>query len=229
MLAHSRVAGGSSARYRIVVFEGAGPQVLAEENRALVSVWAALVSVVAIYFLTSNFWKAALIGAFVGGSAMLGFGPRWVLGGSFAMLKQRSGTGQLKLENDAVVALTKILPSTPGKATITDGVPFSGGTYRLDTKDAAARIRVVAYASSAQPNEAVIAVFLGGGKLPLAIASKPTAGNRREKIKLSLDIPKVADQLELEFRVGPGQPGTIVFNGPENAAKRVVTTVTVTE
>jgi hypothetical protein len=145
------------------------------------------------------------------------------------VLKERSGTGQLKWENDAVVALTKILPSAPGKATITDGVPFSGGTYRLDTKDAAARIRVVAYASSAQPNEAVIAVFLGGGKLPLAMASKPTAGNRREKIELSLDIPKVADQLELEFRVGPGQPGTIVFNGPENAAERAVTTVTVME
>src|SRR5262249_10919317 len=101
------------------------------------------------------------------------------------VLKQRSGTGQLKWENDAVVPLTKILPSAPGKATIADGLPFSGGTYQLDTKDAAARIRVVAYASSAQPNEAVIAVFLGGGKLPLAMASKPTAGNRREKIELS--------------------------------------------
>jgi FkbM family methyltransferase len=145
------------------------------------------------------------------------------------VLKQRSGTGQLKWENDAVVALTKILPSAPGKATITDGVPFSGGIYRLDTNDVAARIRVVAYASSAQPNEAVIAVFLDGGKLPLAMASKPTADNRREKIELSLDIPSVAGQLELEFRVGPGQPGTIVFNGPENAPERAVTVVTVTE
>ena len=99
----------------------------------------------------------------------------------------------------------------------------------MDTKDAAARIRVVAYASSAEPNEAVIAVFLAGSKLPLALASKPIADNRREKIELSIDIPSVEGQLELEFRVGPGQPGTIVFNGPENAPERAVTVVTVAE
>jgi hypothetical protein len=88
---------------------------------------------------------------------------------------------------------------------------------------------VVAYASSAQPNEAVIAAFLAGGKLPLALASKPTADNRREKIELNLDNPGIAGELELEFRVGPGWPGMIVFNGPENAPERVVTVVTVTE
>jgi hypothetical protein len=59
---------------------------LTEEDRALVlSVWAALVSVVAIYFLIGSFWKAALIGAFVGISSLLGYGTRWVLKGSFAI------------------------------------------------------------------------------------------------------------------------------------------------
>jgi hypothetical protein len=59
---------------------------LTEEDRALVlSVWAALVSVVAIYFLIGSFWKAALIGAFVGGSSMLGWGTRWALNGSFVI------------------------------------------------------------------------------------------------------------------------------------------------
>ena len=59
---------------------------LTQEDRALVlSVWAALVSVIAIYFLTGNFWKAALIGVFVGGSSLLGYGTRWVLKGSFAI------------------------------------------------------------------------------------------------------------------------------------------------
>ena len=138
-------------------------------------------------------------------------------------------TGPVKWENHAVVALTNILPSAPGQATITDGVGFSGGTYEPHKKDGAARIRVVAYASSAEPNEAVVAVFLVGGKSPLALASKPTSDNKREKIELSLDIPRVAGQLELVFRVGPGQPGTIVFNGPKNAPERAVTIVTVTE
>ena len=137
------------------------------------------------------------------------------------------GTGPVKWENDTVVPLTKILPSDPGKATITDGVAFSGGPYRSQAK--AARIRVVAYASSAEANEAVIAVFLVGVKSPLALASKPTADNKREKIELGLDIPKVAGQLDLEFRAGPGQPGSIVFNGPENAPERALTVVTVTE
>jgi hypothetical protein len=140
-----------------------------------------------------------------------------------------AGTGSVKWENDAVVELTKVLPSAPGKATIADGVPFYGGTYQPRTNDAGARVHVVAYASSAELNEAVVAVFLAGGKLPLALASKPTSDNRREKIELSLDIPKVAGQLDLQFRIGPGQPGTIVFNGPENAPERAVTVVTVTE
>ena len=74
----------------------------------------------------------------------------------------------------------------------------------------------------------MIAVFLVGVKSPLALASKPTADNKREKIELSVDIPKVG-QLDLEFRAGPGQPGSIVFNGPENAPERAVTVVTVTE
>jgi hypothetical protein len=59
---------------------------LTEEDRALVlSIWAGLVSVVAIFFLTGSAWKAALIGAFVGGSSLLGYGTPWVLKGSFAI------------------------------------------------------------------------------------------------------------------------------------------------
>ena len=58
---------------------------MTEEKRALLlPLWAALVSVVAIYFLTENYWKALLIATFVAGSAMLGYGARWVLMGSFA-------------------------------------------------------------------------------------------------------------------------------------------------
>jgi hypothetical protein len=55
-----------------------------EERSDILSLWAGLVSVVAIYFLIGSFWKAVLIGAFVGGSAALGYGTRWLLKGSFA-------------------------------------------------------------------------------------------------------------------------------------------------
>jgi hypothetical protein len=143
------------------------------------------------------------------------------------VLEERSGIGAVKWENDAVVELTKILPSVPGKATKVDGVPFAGGTYR--SKTGGVHIHVVAYASSAEPNEAVIAVFAPGANFPLALASKPTADNKREKIELSLEMPKATGRMDLEFRVGPGQPGTIAFNGPKNAPERAVTVVTVTE
>jgi hypothetical protein len=56
-----------------------------EEWADILSLWAGLVSVVAIYFLIGNIWKAALIGAFVGGSVALGYGTQWVLKGSFAI------------------------------------------------------------------------------------------------------------------------------------------------
>ena len=55
-----------------------------EERRDILSLWAGFVSAVAIYFLVGSFWKAVLIGAFVGGSALLGYGTRWLLNGSFA-------------------------------------------------------------------------------------------------------------------------------------------------
>ena len=56
-----------------------------EEWREILSWWAAFVSAVAIYFLIGSFWKAVLIGAFVGGSAVLGYGTRWLLNCSFAV------------------------------------------------------------------------------------------------------------------------------------------------
>ena len=56
-----------------------------EERRDILSLWAGFVLAVAIYFLIGSFWKAVLIGAFVGGSAVLGYGTRWLLNGSFAV------------------------------------------------------------------------------------------------------------------------------------------------
>jgi hypothetical protein len=57
----------------------------AERRAEVLPLWAGLVSVIAVYFLTGNFLKAALVGAFVGGSSLLGYGAKWVLMGSFAI------------------------------------------------------------------------------------------------------------------------------------------------
>ena len=68
------------------LFERAGQRMFTEEQRAqILSLWAGLVAVFAIYFLTGKFWKAALIGVFVCVSSALGYGTRWVLTGSFAI------------------------------------------------------------------------------------------------------------------------------------------------
>jgi hypothetical protein len=56
-----------------------------EQRRDILALWAGFVSTVAIYFLIGSFWKAVFIGAFVGGSAVLGYGRRWLLNGSFAV------------------------------------------------------------------------------------------------------------------------------------------------
>ena len=59
---------------------------MTEEKRAQgLALWAGLVSVAAIYFLTGDYWRASLIGVFVGVSAVLGYATSWVLKGSFAI------------------------------------------------------------------------------------------------------------------------------------------------
>jgi hypothetical protein len=53
------------------------------EGKRLValSLWIGVVVFSAIVYLTGSYWKAILIGTFVSGSCMLGFGRSWVLRG----------------------------------------------------------------------------------------------------------------------------------------------------
>jgi hypothetical protein len=55
-----------------------------EQRKDILSLWAGFVAAVAIYFLIGSFWKAVLIGVFVGGSVLLRYGTRSLLNGSFA-------------------------------------------------------------------------------------------------------------------------------------------------
>ena len=57
----------------------------AEQREQVLPLWAGLVSFVAVYFLTSNVWKARVLAVFVCVSAMLGYGARCVLIGSFVI------------------------------------------------------------------------------------------------------------------------------------------------
>jgi hypothetical protein len=82
---HFRVARGSGVHYRLMPPNSRGLRMTEERQAQVLSLWAALVSVVALYFLTGSYWKAALIGVFVGISSVLGYGKQWVLKGSFAI------------------------------------------------------------------------------------------------------------------------------------------------
>jgi uncharacterized membrane protein YcfT len=50
---------------------------------AALSLWVGAVVFSALLYLTGSYWKAILIGTFVSGSCVLGFGRSWVLRGSF--------------------------------------------------------------------------------------------------------------------------------------------------
>jgi hypothetical protein len=62
-----------------------GLRMTEQERTQVLALWAALASGVAIYFLTGDYWKMALIGVFVGVSALLGYATQWVLRGSFVI------------------------------------------------------------------------------------------------------------------------------------------------
>jgi hypothetical protein len=59
---------------------------LTEDKRLMaLSLWLGVVLFSAILYLTGSYWKAILIGTFVLGSYLLGFGRSWLLRGSFAV------------------------------------------------------------------------------------------------------------------------------------------------
>lgn len=139
-------------------------------------------------------------------------------------------SNDIKVQNTGVVPLTKVLPADRALATVNDGVSFYTLGFLAKEAGATARLKVKAFASAVEPNVAVVAVFRAGQSAPLALVSKPLSGNRREPIELSADIPAVGTTpIYLDFRIGPGKPGTITFNGPEGASDPVATEIRVTE
>ncbi len=139
-------------------------------------------------------------------------------------------SNNIDVQNDAVVELSKILPPDHAKATVDDGVSFRTLSFQAQGSKATARLKVTAYASAAEPNVAVVAVFRTGQSAPVAVVSKPLSGNRRETIVLNAEFPGIGTTpLYLDFRIGPGKPGTIVFNGPEGDPKPIATQIRLTE
>jgi len=143
-------------------------------------------------------------------------------------LQQTAVPNSAELTNSAVVPLTTVLPSDPLKASATDGASFYSTEFQRRVSGGKVRVRVTAYASSATPNEVVVAVFAAGQAKPIQLVAKPVSD---ERVTIDLDIelaPGDATQLQLDFRIGPAEPGTIIFNGPEGA-EAAETTIRITE
>jgi hypothetical protein len=135
----------------------------------------------------------------------------------------------IRLVNGVVTPLRTVLSDDPEKAKISDGVSFGGRSIVPRVPNAILRVHVEAYVSSEKFNIASVAVFRDGKEPPIAVVGKPISGNRQEKVELTVDTAAQDMQsVNLEFRIGPAQPGTIVFNGPTEPPS-VATVVTIAE
>ncbi len=135
----------------------------------------------------------------------------------------------VRAQNDAVAPIGQELPADPAKAKNSQGVSFKGMTFVPKDGQSTVRIQVTVFASAAEPNVAVVAVFRDGQEPPVRLVTKPVSSNRREKIDFSIDLPaNGTNPMALDFRIGPGQPGTVVFNGPQGM-EPVESTITAIE
>ena len=134
-------------------------------------------------------------------------------------------TGRWTAANPAVVPLHAVLPDNTQDARPTDGVSFAGVSFVAQSPDSILTIHVAAAASAAEANELVVAVFRAGEPKALKIVNQPIAPNTRQAVEFSFRARAAAAGLlgalgpiAFDFRIGPGRPGTITFNGPDGAA-----------
>jgi hypothetical protein len=134
-------------------------------------------------------------------------------------------TGRWTAANPAVVPLHAVLPDNTQDARPTDGASFAGVSFVAQSPDSILTIHVAAAASAAEANELVVAVFRAGEPKALKIVNQPIAPNTRQAVEFSFRARAGAAGLlgalgpiAFDFRIGPGRPGTITFNGPDGVA-----------
>jgi uncharacterized protein YjbI with pentapeptide repeats len=138
-------------------------------------------------------------------------------------------TGRLTLINDSTITVTRVLPADPSKAQPTDGAAFTGISYVSKYYYSTLHVHVVVPVYAEQDNVAVIAVFAYDRSPPIKLVSLPVAAANRALFDFNFDF-KVQGEVDLQFRLGPGQPGAITWNAaPGDMSKLNPATVTITE
>ena len=136
-------------------------------------------------------------------------------------------TGPLTLTNDATITVTKLLPADLSKAQPTNGAAFTGISYIPKYFSSTLHIHVVVPVYAEQDNIAVIAVFAYDRSPPIKLVSLPVAAGNRALFDFNFDF-KVQGEIDLQFRLGPGQPGAITWNPAPEGDKSKLNPVTVT-
>ena len=122
----------------------------------------------------------------------------------------------VRLKNDAVVSLSKVIPLDPTKAKPSDGTAVIGMAFVPTRLDASLQIHIRAYASASSPNLVVAAVFRSDQDSPLLLTRRAASDNKRVTIEETIDVRTDKKQpIEFTFRIGPAYEGSIVLNGPE--------------
>ncbi len=105
------------------------------------------------------------------------------VGADAAIASVHVPTATTRVEYRSLGTVTQVLPADPAVATINDGASFLG--YQITPKKAQSilRVRVVANAYSADANEAVVAIFREGQKVPVRLESKSVAGRRARTVR----------------------------------------------
>ncbi len=124
-------------------------------------------------------------------------------------------TVSLDRRNSAVAALSGMIPVEADLARRTNGASFTGTHFVPSNAKSVMHVRVTVTASAAEPNDLVLAVFREQDVSPVHIEVCPIPPGGRVTLDTTFKVlAKGAKPIELDCRIGPGRPGTILFNGP---------------
>ena len=185
----------------------------AEKRAQILPVWAGFASVIAIDFLTSNFWTALLIGACVGGSVVLARAlddaKQWII------RKTRTKVSAYEQIYQAHVRVDQVINAdAPVDA---EGSAIMGYPWMPKSPLDLVRVKVVVPAWTNRPTSIVAALFVNQPAVASKVASQELAPGVIGEAVLEFEmIPAGTEPILTNVRVGPGRPGAVYLNGNAN-------------
>jgi len=183
----------------------------AEKRAQILPVWAGLASVIAIDFLTSNFWTALLIGAFVGGSVVLARpfddAKQWII--------RKTTTTKVSAYEQTYQAHVRVDQVIDADAPVdAEGSAIMGHPWTPKSPLDLVRVKVVVPAWTNRPTSIVVALFVNQSVVASKVASQELAPGEIGEAVLEFEmIPAGTEPILTNVRVGPGRAGAVYLNG----------------